>query len=298
MGQALADFLANHPSDDDIKREPVVKQVNGEFKCSARGLEMYFSIASYLLTKFDDVTITHVPRLDNGSANVMAQLASGIRVSDGVDEQWMKVSKHLPLIGDRYGQLEIVNPVDTAQDDWRTPIIQFLQNPQLKIKEYLAKPSVLMPPRIGKPLKLYVSAAELPHGSLLAQENTQGFEHAIYYSCIKTSFMGKMGKWVLALIEYNLTYIPQKAVKGQALADFLANHPSDDEIENRDQKLIKDLLLTKFDDITITHVPRLDNGSANVMAPLASGLRVFDGVDEQWVKVWKHLTLIGDRYGQ
>ncbi|KAK2986474.1 hypothetical protein RJ640_000228 [Escallonia rubra] len=34
-----------------------------------------------------------------------------------------------------------------------------------------------------------------------------------------------MGKWVLTLIEYNLTYVPQKAVKGQALADFLANHP-------------------------------------------------------------------------
>ncbi|KAK2989997.1 hypothetical protein RJ640_009735 [Escallonia rubra] len=34
-----------------------------------------------------------------------------------------------------------------------------------------------------------------------------------------------MGKWVLALIKYSLTYVPQKAVKGQALADFLANHP-------------------------------------------------------------------------
>ncbi|KAK2979952.1 hypothetical protein RJ640_017967 [Escallonia rubra] len=34
-----------------------------------------------------------------------------------------------------------------------------------------------------------------------------------------------MGKWVLALIKYSLTYVPQKAVKEQALADFLASHP-------------------------------------------------------------------------
>ncbi|KAK2989457.1 hypothetical protein RJ640_023615 [Escallonia rubra] len=81
----------------------VIKQLNGEFKCNALGLEMYFSIASYLLTKFDDVTITHVPKIDNGNANVMAQLASGLKVLDGINEQWVNVSKQLPLIGDIYG---------------------------------------------------------------------------------------------------------------------------------------------------------------------------------------------------
>ncbi|KAK2995200.1 hypothetical protein RJ640_000505 [Escallonia rubra] len=111
----------------------VIKQLNGEFKCNAPGLEMYFSIASYLLTKFDDVTITHVPKIDNGNANVMAQLASGLKVPDGINEQWVKISKQLPLIGDRDGQLEMINPVDTVQDDWRTPIIQYLQNPQLRV---------------------------------------------------------------------------------------------------------------------------------------------------------------------
>ena len=31
-------------------------------------------------------------------------------------------------------------------------------------------------------------------------------------------------KWALLLQEFDITYVPQKAVKGQALADFLANH--------------------------------------------------------------------------
>ncbi|XP_058185873.1 uncharacterized protein LOC131303099 [Rhododendron vialii] len=45
---------------------------------------------------------------------------------------------------------------------------------------------------------------------------------------------GRIGKWSLALMEFSFQYIPQKAVKGQALADFLADHPCmdiDDEPE-------------------------------------------------------------------
>ena len=32
---------------------------------------------------------------------------------------------------------------------------------------------------------------------------------------------GRMGKWSLALVEFHLVYVPQKAIKGQALANFL-----------------------------------------------------------------------------
>ena len=37
---------------------------------------------------------------------------------------------------------------------------------------------------------------------------------------------GRIGKWTMPLSEFSLQYVPQKAVKGQALADFLARHPS------------------------------------------------------------------------
>ncbi|XP_073279508.1 uncharacterized protein [Primulina huaijiensis] len=39
----------------------------------------------------------------------------------------------------------------------------------------------------------------------------------------------RIGKWSLALTEFTLTYYPQKSVKGQAIADFLADYPSLDE---------------------------------------------------------------------
>ena len=36
----------------------------------------------------------------------------------------------------------------------------------------------------------------------------------------------RIGKWTLALSEFTLVYFPHKSIKGQELADFLADHPS------------------------------------------------------------------------
>ena len=50
-----------------------------------------------------------------------------------------------------------------------------------KIKEYLSKPLVLMPPILGHPLKLYLSTANESIGFLLAQNNSKGHEQIVYY---------------------------------------------------------------------------------------------------------------------
>ncbi|XP_020676621.2 uncharacterized protein LOC110095423 [Dendrobium catenatum] len=41
----------------------------------------------------------------------------------------------------------------------------------------------------------------------------------------KTSVDRSLARWAVLLLQFDITYIPQKAVKGQALADFLAAHP-------------------------------------------------------------------------
>ncbi|CAL8992264.1 unnamed protein product [Prunus brigantina] len=55
----------------------------------------------------------------------------------------------------------------------------------------------------------------------------------IKYMLTRPMLRGRIGKWTLALTEFAFRYVPQKAVKGQAVADFLADHPGE-EIENMD----------------------------------------------------------------
>ncbi|XP_024171496.1 uncharacterized protein LOC112177440 [Rosa chinensis] len=52
---------------------------------------------------------------------------------------------------------------------------------------------------------------------------------------------GRIGKWILALSEFSLQYVPQKAVKGQAIADFLAHHPMLDAPELRELEVAANL---------------------------------------------------------
>ncbi|CAL8173643.1 unnamed protein product [Prunus armeniaca] len=110
-----------------------------------------------------------------------------------------------------------------------------------EIKHYLLNPPVMSPPKRGRPLKLYVSASKVSIGSLLVQDNKEGKEQTLkhymlpytIYIIAKTMLRGIIGKWTLALTEFAFKYVPQKAVKRQAIADFLADHPGE-EIENMD----------------------------------------------------------------
>src|SRR3954463_12614775 len=104
-------------------------------------------------------------------------------------------------------------------------------------------------------MKLYIAASGSTIGSMLAQEDDNGVERAIYYlsrtlvdaetryndieklclclyfSCNKLKQYIKLvdvhsrtGKWALALTEFSLTYVPLKAMKGQIVADFIVEH--------------------------------------------------------------------------
>jgi ribonuclease HI len=46
----------------------------------------------------------------------------------------------------------------------------------------------------------------------------------VKYVLNQPALMGRLGKWAVSLMEFDITYVPQKAIKGQALADFLAAH--------------------------------------------------------------------------
>ena len=65
----------------------------------------------------------------------------------------------------------------------------------------------------------------------------------IKYILSRPVLSGRLAKWVVILEQYDLVYVPQKAVKGQTLADFLADHPIADEWELNDNLLSEEVFV-------------------------------------------------------
>ncbi|XP_072064413.1 uncharacterized protein [Arachis hypogaea] len=77
---------------------------------------------------------------------------------------------------------------------------------------------------------LYISASKDTIGCMLAQDDENGQERAVYYlsrvlTDIKTR--GRLGKWMLTLTEFDLQYVPAKVMKGQVIAEFLVDKLKD-----------------------------------------------------------------------
>ncbi|CAL9000565.1 unnamed protein product, partial [Prunus brigantina] len=82
-------------------------------------------------------------------------------------------------------------------------------------------------------LALYFTAVKLRHYMLPYTIYIIAKTDLIKYMLTRPMLRGRIGKWTLALTEFAFKYVPQKAVKGQAVVDFLADHPGE-EIENMD----------------------------------------------------------------
>ncbi|CAN6697737.1 unnamed protein product [Malus baccata var. baccata] len=82
-------------------------------------------------------------------------------------------------------------------------------------------------------LALYFTANKLRHYMLPCHVHIIAKIDVIKYMLSKLMLTGRIGKWILALLEFSFQYVPQMAVKGQAIANFLAEHQeSQDEIIN------------------------------------------------------------------
>jgi hypothetical protein len=62
----------------------------------------------------------------------------------------------------------------------------------------------------------------------------------LHYILSKMKLSGRMAKWAMFLSQFDIVFIPQKAMKGQALANFLAAHyipddfPIDDDLPDEE----------------------------------------------------------------
>ena len=64
----------------------------------------------------------------------------------------------------------------------------------------------------------------------------------IKYIMSKPVLSRRLAKWALLLQEFDISFISQKVVKGQALANFLVDHPIADDWEFSDDLLDEEVL--------------------------------------------------------
>ncbi|PNX70955.1 hypothetical protein L195_g057911, partial [Trifolium pratense] len=87
----------------------------------------YFVIAFSLLKRFDSCDIQHVPRIENQEANDLAQIASGYKL--GANEQSVEIESE--IVDTHFDEVmtEVFVIDNLADNDWRQPIVEYLENP-------------------------------------------------------------------------------------------------------------------------------------------------------------------------
>uniref|UniRef100_A0A2N9I771 RNase H type-1 domain-containing protein n=1 Tax=Fagus sylvatica TaxID=28930 RepID=A0A2N9I771_FAGSY len=133
-----------------------------------------------------------------------------------------------------------------------------------KIKEYLLNPPILVPPTPGRPLILYLTVQEASMGCMLGQQDETGKkEQAIYY--LSKKFTEPETRYLLVektccalawaskkLRQYMLYYTTWLVSRngpdqGQAIADYLADYPSE-QLELMDSEFPDEDVMTVDED--------------------------------------------------
>ena len=75
-----------------------------------------------------------------------------------------------------------------------------------------------------------------------------------------SSLNGWLAKWVILLSQYEMHFLPQKAIKGQAVADFLAEHP-----DPRAAKVYEDSQMKWPKSVWLRHRLKVKCGNSSLM---------------------------------
>ena len=78
-------------------------------------------------------------------------------------------------------------------------------------------------------LALVFAVKKLRHYLLSHQVKLISKADPLKFLLKQPALSGRLGKWALLLMEFDITYVPRKAIKGQGMADFLAAHPIPEE---------------------------------------------------------------------
>jgi hypothetical protein len=130
--------------------ELVLRQLTKEYKCVKESLILYLTTANVLLKRFVHVEIKHIPRMENQEANDPAQAASGYKVSKDQEQEPIEIrnkhsskeslpkklvtpkfagteASHRHIQGTNLVEILVIN--NLTDNDWRKPIVNYLENP-------------------------------------------------------------------------------------------------------------------------------------------------------------------------
>ncbi|XP_047267983.1 uncharacterized protein LOC124898194 [Capsicum annuum] len=98
-----------------------------------------------------------------------------------------------------------------------------------RIKRYLSNSPILVPLEPGRPLILYMSVLDNSFGYVLGQHDVTGKKEQYIFE--KPMPTGRHAKWQMLLTKFDIVYVTRTIIKGQALADHLAENLIDEEYE-------------------------------------------------------------------
>ena len=75
-------------------------------------------------------------------------------------------------------------------------------------------------------LALYFACTKLRHYLIKSRVYVVSQTGLMKYMLNRLLITWRIGKWSMVLSKFTLVYFPHKSIKGQALVDFLADHPS------------------------------------------------------------------------
>ncbi|CAL9029755.1 unnamed protein product [Prunus brigantina] len=113
----------------------VINQLTRDYQCTGENLTTYYATALNIADQFSRISFIHVPRAENHEANEMTQVASGVNIPDSDHDHVIRIEKRtLPALAERgmttqVPSAEITDEVETAEADWRYPIVKYLRDP-------------------------------------------------------------------------------------------------------------------------------------------------------------------------
>ena len=95
-------------------------------------------------------------------------------------------------------------------------------------------------------LALVFAVQKLRHYLLSHQIMLISKADPLKYILSRHTLSGRLAKWAMLLAPFDIKFMPQKAVKGQAIADFLAAHPCLDNEELPDDLPDDEVMLAEI----------------------------------------------------